>query len=115
MGKQNTNAQVNLVYQIAIPNTEIHLIHVIKTTIAGIAFVKTIEMMTRIIADMTTREIETSTTIEMTNVVKVIETADIHEKTAQTRKIEIETVDDTTDQSYAIASALTLSRLARPP
>ena len=61
--------------------------------------------MTGIIAEMTIREIETGTAIEMTTVVKAIETAGMHEKIGQTQEIAIETVDDTTDPIHAIAGA----------
>ena len=67
--------------------------------------VKTIEMMTGIIADMTILKIEIGTAIEMTTVVEAIETADMHEIIAQTPYIEFKTVDDTTDPIHAIAGA----------
>ena len=103
LGKQNKTAQVNLVHLIAITKTKIDLIHEIETTIAGIAIVETIEMMTRIIADMTIREIDIGTAIGMTTVVVAIEIAGMHEKIAQTPEIAIEIVEDTTDPIHAIA------------
>ena len=84
LGKQNKNAQINLVHLIAIIKTKIKLTNVIEITIAEIAIVETIKMMTVIITDITIREIETSTAIEMTTVVKATEIAGIQEKPAQT-------------------------------
>ena len=108
LGTQNKTAQVNLGHLIAITKTKTDLIHETETTIAGIAIVETIEMMIGIIADMTIREIETGTAIEMTTVVVAIETAGMHEEIAQTQEIAIETVDDTTDLIHAIAGATRL-------
>ena len=62
-------------------------------------------MMTGIIADVTIREIETGTAIEIKTMVGAIETAGMHEKIAQTPEMAIETVDDTTDPIHAIAGA----------
>ena len=103
-GILSMNAQASLVHQIAIIETEIGPIRAIESTIAGIAIVETIEMMTVIRADMMTRVIENDTVTEMTNE-EAIGTADTLAKTAQTPLIAIETVDDKTDQHLAIAGA----------
>ena len=64
------NAQASLVHQITIIKTEIGPIRAIETTIAKIAIVETIEMMTVIRAVMMTCMIENGTLTEMTNVRK---------------------------------------------
>ena len=105
LGILSMNALASFAYQIAIIETEIGPIRAIKSTIAGIAIVETIELMILIRADMMTRVIEKSTVTEMTNVEEAIGTADTLAKTAQTPLIAIETVDDKSYQHLATTGA----------
>ena len=72
-------------YLIAIIKTEIDLIDVSKTTIAGIPIVDTIGMITGIMANII-RGIETGTAIEITTVVGAIETVGMHQRSLRLQR-----------------------------